>query len=476
MRQIQALIDGIADIVSVNLREHGFAVDEHVQSCVPLEKLAKFYAFYGLSPHYPLHFYFHQSVLAGSYFVGMCTVERSILYKSDIRGDELRVKGSKVGAGGRVLALADDEKIHIKNSFLVKTLVHSNSHDPENPELFHIYNAVAMHFANIHGSSLRGVFLGPFATLDMTTAHDCVIGPYAYVNAKEIRHASVPAGCVQVTSPERYEFHYQYPAEVLARYIQYVPGKIPRGIFMVLSDRFKQGFQEAFKSVPQGQEPGAPVGSFVSPYAAVDERSSIGENVLVAQRAYLSNARMGGGSNAQENCFIIDSELEGRNITAHGANVIHAKLGQKVFVGFNSFLNGSPGSPIVVGKDSIVTPHTIIDAKAPIVIPPGHVVWGFIERPEDIPRQTASIETLRGISGERRIGDMTFAGDGGAFVAEFADRIEHILDSNGAYFDGSSGNRGHAQKGQDIAYNIIQPFPKGVYRGLCPTLDIREPR
>jgi carbonic anhydrase/acetyltransferase-like protein (isoleucine patch superfamily) len=476
VRQIQSLIDKIADIVSVNLREHAFSVNTHLDNCVALDKLAKFYAFYGLSPHYPLHFHFHKSVLAGSYFLGMCTVERSVLYKSDIRGDELRVKGRKITAGGRELTLQDDEKIHIKNSFLVKTLVHSNSHDPENPELFHVYNTVALHFANIHGSPTRGVFIGPFATLDQTTAHDCVLGPYAYVNAGEIRHANIPGGHIQVRSRDRYEFHYQHNPESLARFIQYVPGKIPRGILMVLSDRFKQGFQEVFKSLPQGKCPNTPVGSFVSPYAAVDEGSTIGENVLVAQRAYLSKARMGGGSNAQENCFIIDSELEGRNITAHGANVIHAKLGQKVFVGFNSFLNGSMANPIVIGKDSIVTPHTIIDAKAAIVIPPGHMVWGLIERPEDIPRQTLAIEDLRRISGEARIGEMTFSGDGGAFAADFAGRIEHILEANGAYFEGTQENRGHAQKGQDIAYNIIQPFPKGMHRGICPTLDIKAPQ
>jgi hypothetical protein len=70
------------------------------------------------------------------------------------------------------------------------------------------------------------------------------------------------------------------------------------------------------------------------------------------------------------------------------------------------------------------------------------------------------------------VGTMEFAGSGAQFVAAFQNRIDHILESNGAYFDGRK-KRGHAQKGQNIAYNIIQPYPIGVQKGIYPTIDIQ---
>ena len=48
-------------------------------------KLTKFYAFYGITSHHSLHFHFSNSSLAGSYFLGQCKVDDSVLYKSDIR-------------------------------------------------------------------------------------------------------------------------------------------------------------------------------------------------------------------------------------------------------------------------------------------------------------------------------------------------------------------------------------------------------
>jgi hypothetical protein len=67
---------------------------------------------------------------------------------------------------------------------------------------------------------------------------------------------------------------------------------------------------------------------------------------------------------------------------------------------------------------------------------------------------------------------MRFEGSGSDFVHAFTHRIEHILEANGAYFDGVK-NRGHAQKGQNISFNTIQPYPEGVLKGLYPTIDIR---
>jgi hypothetical protein len=70
------------------------------------------------------------------------------------------------------------------------------------------------------------------------------------------------------------------------------------------------------------------------------------------------------------------------------------------------------------------------------------------------------------------IGSMDFAGSGSNFVSAFRNRIDHILEANGAYFDGRR-NKGHAQKGQNIAYNIIQPYPMGMQKGIYPTIEIQ---
>jgi hypothetical protein len=67
---------------------------------------------------------------------------------------------------------------------------------------------------------------------------------------------------------------------------------------------------------------------------------------------------------------------------------------------------------------------------------------------------------------------MVFRGSGAAFVKAFRHRIEHILEANGAFCDGDQG-LGHAQKGQNISYNIIQPYPEGRLKGLYPTIEIK---
>jgi hypothetical protein len=66
---------------------------------------------------------------------------------------------------------------------------------------------------------------------------------------------------------------------------------------------------------------------------------------------------------------------------------------------------------------------------------------------------------------------MNFQGNGSQFVQAFKHRIKHILEANGALFDGKQ-NKGHAQKGQDISFNILHPYSKGPRRGFYPTIDI----
>jgi carbonic anhydrase/acetyltransferase-like protein (isoleucine patch superfamily) len=475
MQKLERLIERIIDKVNMNLREHAFDVAPLVRTLIPGKQLLKFYGFYGLSPHYPLDFHFHHSNLAGSYLLGRCWVDHSVLYKSDIRGDELKHRGDTYLHEDKLLTIMEDELIRIRDSFLIKTLVHCFSHDPENLEEMPVRNTVAMHFSNIHGSPMYGAYLGPFATVDLTTIHDCVIGDFAYVQTGELRHHVVPPGHVWVCKAGVFEFRYQYPAEILTRYIVHTPGYAPRGLFMVLADQLKDHFQEAFSFVHSNPPKNLPCGASVSPYAVLGGNTEIGENVLVAQRAYLSDARMGSGSNAQENCFIISSDLRGLDITAHGANVIHSHLGQKVFVGFNSFIKGCYAHPLKIGKGSIVMPHTIIDTECGLEIPPDHLVWGYIGAEKDLATQTIPLAKLAEVKDHLRLGEMVFHGDGEAFVSGFQQRIGSILAANGAYFDGRKETRGHAQKGQDISFNIIQPYPKGAYKGLYPTLDIRPP-
>ncbi len=87
---------------------------------------------------------------------------------------------------------------------------------------------------------------------------------------------------------------------------------------------------------------------------------------------------MGNGSNAQENTYIIDSNLIGMNVTAHGGKIINAEIGQKTFVGFNSFLHGKAEARLAIGKNCIIMPHTIIDSFHPLNIPDNSLVWGYI--------------------------------------------------------------------------------------------------
>lgn len=473
MKRLRELLHRIVDRVNINLRRPYFDVGPYVCQIVPEDQFARFYAFYGLTPHHPLYFRFTRSSLAGSYFLGRCEVDCSLLYKSDIRGDELKNRGEKFRCcEGQEIPLHDDEIIRIQNSYLIKTLVHSNSHDPESPEEFLIHNTVSLHYANIHGSRMEGGFLGPFATVDLTSVRNCALGAYAYVQTGEVSHQRVENGQIWIRSDNAFNFHYQFNPEELQRYIDFKPGQVPTGLFMDFVEKRKPDFESAFAMVQARHTMPVEAGASLSRYAVVRGQNYIGENVLVAQRAYLHNAWLGKGSNAQENCYIIASHLEGNNITAHGGKVIHARLGEKVFVGFNSFLHGREEAPLVVGEGSIVMPHTIVDLEEPLEIPPRQLIWGLIRNRRDLERHSLSLDKLAQSQGEIELGAMIFTGNGGDFVEAFEHRIEHILEANGAYFDGQK-LRGHAQKAQKISFNIVQPYSEGDIKGLYPTMEIR---
>ena len=127
MKKLEKLVDQIVSRMNTILLKHGLNADLYVRKYIPLDKLNKFYAFYGITSFHPLGFYFRNANLAGSYFLGKCTVKNSILYKSDIRGDELKTKGDIFHHQGSDIMLYDDEVIKIKGSFLIKTLVHNFS-------------------------------------------------------------------------------------------------------------------------------------------------------------------------------------------------------------------------------------------------------------------------------------------------------------------------------------------------------------
>ena len=472
MKQLEKLIDRIINRVNINLREPAFDVAPAIRHIIPPAQFGKFYAFYGLTSHHPLYFRFKWSSLAGSYFLGKCIVDYSVLYKSDIRGDELKSKGQVFSNKGLEIPLHDDEVIHIKDSFLIKTLVHSFSHDPENLEEFLIQNTASLHYANIHGSTVEGCFLAPFATVDLTTVHDCVIGDFAYVQVGELSHRLVEPGTIWVRNGETFDFRYRYPGEVLRRYIDFQPGRPVGGMFIDFINARKPDFQKVYEQIKQQAPIPVPFGAALNNYAVVKGATRLQQNCLVAQRAYLEDAWLGKGANAQENCFIIQSRLEERNVTAHGGKVICAHLGKKVICRFQFLFARERGLSFAGGgRKHRHAPHDHRPGNPP-GNPPNHIVWGYIRNARDLKEQGLSLASFSRIKKDFRQGALRFQGNGAAFVEAFRNRIEHILEANGAYFNGVK-NRGHAQKNQDISFNTIQPYAKGALKGLYPTIEIQ---
>jgi carbonic anhydrase/acetyltransferase-like protein (isoleucine patch superfamily) len=471
MKELKKLLDRIIQRININLRELNYDVSPFIKNLVSLNQMDKFYAFYGITPNHSLDFQFRNSSLAGSYFLGKCRTTNSILYKSDIRGDELKHRGDVFHYQKFEIPITRDESIDIEDSFLIKTLVHNFSHDPETLEKFFIRDTISTHYANIHGSPIAGSFLCPFATVDLTTMHDCVIGTFSYVQAVEVGHLNVDPGTVWVRNPDEFNFLYRYPLNRLSHYINFIEGRVPQGFIMDFIDNRKEGFRRIFDVVNIEQSISVPGSASLDRFAVIKPRTCISENVLVAQRAFLQNALLGKGANAQENCYIINSSLAGYNVTAHGAKIIEVDLGKNIFVGFNSFLRGQPQMRLTVGDESIIMPHTIIDIKKPLTIPPGHLVWGLITNSKELETNSIALKDFAKIDDGLIKGNMTFEGNGAGFVTAFRDRIHHILDANGAFFDGKK-NRGHAQKNQNISFNTIQPYPDGELQGLYPTILI----
>ncbi len=472
MQELQNLYDRIVQRANINLRELEFDVNPYVKDLIPFEQMVKFYAFFGISPHHSLNFQFKHSNLAGSYFLGKCRVTNSLLYKSDIRGDELKKKGDLFQYCDFEIPVTQDEEINITNSMLIKTLVHNFSHDPETLEEFFIKDTISINYANIHGSPSDGCFLGPCSTVDLTTMRDCLIGSFSYIQAGEISHLDISPGTVWVRSPGEFNFMYRHPEEELSHYIYFKPGIAPQGRFIDFIEDRKEAFQRVFDLVNIEHTTPVPSSASLDRYAVNKPPTHIGENVLVSQRAFLQNAWLGKGANVQENCYIINSRLEGYDVTAHGAKIIETDVDSNVFVGFNSFLRGAPDKRLTIGHECIIMPHTIIDCKEEINIPEERLVWGMIREQSDLDRHSISIDEFSRIETSLSIGNMFFEGSGESFVSAFKERIHHILEANGAFFNGSE-KKGHAQKNQYISFNTLQPYPEGTQKGMYPTIVIK---
>ncbi len=472
MKELERLLDRIIQRVNINLREIEYDVNPLVRNLIPPNQMTKFYAFYGITPHHPLNFQFRHSNLSGSYFLGKCNVTNSLLYKSDIRGDELKQKADLFQYQEFEIPVAEDEEIKINDCFLIKTLVHNFSHDPETLEKFFIRDTISTHYANIHGSPSDGCFLGPFSTVDLTTIQDCLIGAFSYIQAGEVSHLNIEPGTVWVRNPGTFNFLYRFPLQRLSNYIYFAAGRSPQGVFIDFVEDRKEAFQRVFNVVNLEPSVSVPNSASLDRFAVIKPKTHISENVLISQRAYLQNAWLGKGANAQEHSYIINSRLEGNDITAHGAKIIEAALGKDVFVGFNCFLRGRPASRLTIGQESIIMPHTIIDIRKPLKIPAGHLVWGLVTNQEELERNSMPLKAFAKIDTRFSKGDLIFEGSGAAFVTAFKERIQHILEANGAFFNGHS-NKGHAQRNQNISFNTIQPYPRGEKEGLYPTIIIR---
>ncbi|MBW1988791.1 MAG: transferase [Deltaproteobacteria bacterium] len=465
--EIDKLIDRIIDRVAVNLRETGMDPGEWVRGLVTPD-LAASYAFYELTTDHPISFSFIHSCLSGSYFLGRCRVDHSVLVKTDVRGDELKRAGDRFAFQGREIPVLEDEAILIKDSFLLRTLVHNFSHDPENLEEFKIKNTVALHYANIHGAPVEGSFLAPFATIDLTRVHDCVIGAFSYVQTGELSHAVVQPGTVWIKRPD-FEFTYRFDPDVLSRYVSVDPGKEPAGEICEFVREKRKAFRKVFSSL--GQPVDCPDSSALSPYAVAEGDIHLGENVLVCQRAFLENAHLGDGANAQENCFVVNSTLQGFNITAHGGKVVHADLGKNGFVGFNAMVRGTEENPVRAGQGVVFMPHAIVDAAEPLDIPANTMVWGHVTTLADLEENSIPLEELKTFQGDLSRGRMHFSGNGRLLVEGFLHRIRHILEANGAFAQPGE-KQGHAQHRSDTSFTTIRAYPSGDKQGIFPHIRV----
>ena len=107
-----------------------------------------------------------------------------------------------------------------------------------------------------------------------------------------------------------------------------------------------------------------------------------------------------------------------------------------------------------------------------MTIPAEHLIWGLITDEADLEFQSIALSKLARVGEGLTLEGLAFEGKGALFVKAFGDRIQHILEANGAFFDGHA-SAGHAQRNQNISFNTIQPYPDGDLAGLYPTIMIQ---
>ena len=126
--------------------------------------------------------------------------------------------------------------------------------------------------------------MGPFSTVDLTTMRDCVVGAYSYVQAGEVSHLNIEPGTVWVRLPDEFNFMYRFPSDLLTSYIYFKPGNIPQGIFMDFVEDRKAAFEQVFNIVNFKAPVTVPDSASVDRFAVIKPKTTIGDNVLVAQR------------------------------------------------------------------------------------------------------------------------------------------------------------------------------------------------
>lgn len=472
MKQLNQLIDGISKRVDVNLSEHDFNTDHFVHSLADPDKFTEHCASYEATSQIPHLLNFHQCNIAGSYFLGKCRVDKSVVYKSDVRGDELKKKGDSAIHSSNV-TLSDDEIITISNSFLFKILIHSKSYNPETPEEFFIRNTVAAHYAIIHGSTLEGCYIGAFSTVDRTVLHACLVGEFSYVQADDLYHRKIKRGTVWIDN-QHYSFRYTHPKKILDRYISLGKAFQPTGLLYEFNEKRKNELEWAPQKTTQDSFETHPP-SAINRFAVIKGKTELGNRVSICQRAFIEHAEIGDDSTAQENSYIINSKLSKFNIIAHGGKVVHSILGMHVFTGMNSFLNGKENAGIVIGEGCIIMPHTIIDPKQPVEIPAGRLIWGFIESQEDVKTHSMSLSELTQCNGVKKIsmGNMIFEGQGDAFVGDLKSRIVQALESKQSA-NGKKATSDRIQDSKNTSIFIIQPYETGPKTGIYPTIKLEQ--
>ena len=460
MEQLNQLIDGISRRVSLNLTEYDFDTDHFVHSVTDQAKLLECCASYDATSQIPFQLNFHECNIAGSYFLGNCRVDKSVVYKSDIRGDELKRKGDS--AIHSKYTLSDDEVISITNSFLFKTLIHGKSYNPETPEEFFIRNTAAAHYATIHGSTLEGCYIGAFATVDRTSLHACLVGEFSYIQANDLFHKELKRGTVWFEN-EHYSFRYTYPETILDRYISHGNDCQPTGALYEFTEKLNI---ELEKMPPQSAD--IPIDTshpyFINHFAVINGETEIGKGVSICQRVFIEKSEIGDNATALENSCIINSKLSNHTIITHGVKVIYTTLGKNVFTGMNSFLNGKEDADISIGDGCIIMPHTIIDPVESIKIPSDQLIWGFISTQEDVATHSVSLKELNQTK-KISMGNMTFEGKGHAFVDALNHRTDLIPQDR---------NDNSIQDSENTSVFVIQPYGTGPKTGIYPTLKIEE--